>query len=182
MMEVLTIENKSHSMNHVMESTKSSNTPIDIFDDEEEDDLHFCIIDYTEEDSIDYQFVPLLFMESFNMSILDVSIGGRNIKVPADWSIVIGDKNSGELEVIELKKLTDREFDAFVFNPITGFIPDFRSISIDHIYPEIKWHVPKLKYGHLLACPITKGSNPDCVFIVKDINKLPDTLDLSQLI
>lgn len=168
MIDILTVENKSKSMNDVS--------------DELDEYLQFGIIDYSDEDNVDYQFIPFLFGEKYNMSAIELKIGEARIKIPADWSIVIGDKHSGELELLEVKKMTDRTFEAFVFNPITGFFPKFLDIEIMNIYPDIKWYVPKLKSDHILVCPITSGDNPDCVFIVKETNKLPESLDLSQLI
>lgn len=60
------------------------------------------------------------------------------------------------------------------------------------VYPNIKWHFPKLKFGHILAVPLgepntwpksrTGKSVPECCFIVRDINKLPDVLDISKIV
>lgn len=167
-MDILTVENTTFSMNDLP--------------DEIEDDLQFCVIDYTDPHMADYQFIPLLFLESFNMPAMDVKIGEHRIQVPADWSIVIGDKNSGELEIIELKKLADRTFQAFCFNPIKGFMPEFKDIEILNIFPDIKWYVPKLRYGHILATPLSAENDSLCVYIVKDAHKLPEQLDICNLV
>lgn len=169
MIEILSVENKSYSMNDIPEDV--------------DDNLQFGIIDYTDNENIDYQFIPLLFMETFNMTAIELMIDDKyTVKVPADWSIIIGDKFSGELEVLEAKKMTNRSFDAFVFNPISGFYPKFKKVEISNIYPDVRWYLPKLRTGHLLVSPISKGDNPDCVFVVKETNKLPDILDLGQLV
>ena len=169
MIEILSVDNKSYSMNDIPEDV--------------DDNMQFGIIDYTEEDTVDYQFIPLLFMETFTMTAIELMIDDKyTVKVPADWSIVIGDQFSGDLEVIEVKKMTNRSFEAFVFNPISGFYPKFKKVEISYIYPDIRWYLPKLKTSHLLVSPIEKGSNPDCVFVVKETNKLPDILDLGQLV
>lgn len=169
MIEILSVENKSYSMNDIPEDY--------------DDKLQFGIIDYTEEDNVDYQFIPLLFMETFNMTAIELLVDKTyKVRIPADWSVVIGDQFSGDLEIIEAKKMANRSFEAFVFNPISGFYPKFKSIEISNIYPDVRWYLPKLRNGHLLVSPIEKGENPDCIFIVKEINKLPDILDLGQLV
>jgi hypothetical protein len=42
--------------------------------------------------------------------------------------------------------------------------------------------MPKLKNGHILVVPLETGDKPKCALFVKDINKLPDQLDVSTLI
>ncbi len=102
--------------------------------------------------------------------------------MPIDWSILIGDKNSGEIEVLSLKQLNDREFETFAMNPISGYMPHFLDMEIMNVFPDIKWYVPKLRYGHILAVPIEDSESPLCVYIVKDVNKIPDNLDITQLV
>ena len=145
-------------------------------------DLRYCVLDYTDANNVDYMFIPLLFLESFNAPSVDLRIGKYHIQMPIDWSVVIGDKHSGELEVIELKKLNDRPFQVFSINPISGYMPQFLNITITNIFPDVKWYFPKLKYGHLLAVPLSFEEKPLCVFFVKDFNKLPEILDITQMV
>jgi hypothetical protein len=77
--------------------------------------------------------------------------------------------------------LNDRGFTAFAFNPITGYKPEYLDISITNIYSDVKWYAPKLKYGHLLCIPLSDDPNPMCVMFVKEANKIPEVLDLSEL-
>ena len=44
-----------------------------------------------------------------------------------------------------------------------------------------KWYAPKLKFGHLLNVPLHDGENAPCVLFVKEANKLPEVLDISEL-
>ena len=53
--------------------------------------------------------------------------------------------------------------------------------SITNIYTDVKWYAPKLKFGHLLNVPLHDGENPPCVLFVKEANKLPEVLDISEL-
>lgn len=165
-MQILTEYNKPHSMNDIDEKTS----------------IMFCVIDYTNPKTVDYLFYPLLFLEKFTAPAVELSIGGNSVSVPMDWSIVIGDKYSGELEVFQIKRLIDRSFQAFSINPISGFMPDFLDIEVVNIFPDMKWQVPKLRNGHFLALPVENKEKPLCVFITSPTVKVPDILDIHHLV
>jgi len=167
MMRILTIENKTYLMNNVPDNVE---------------DIRYGVLDYTDHHNVDYVFIPLLFLESFNSPAVDLRIGPYRLQMPIDWSIVIGDKHSGDLEVIELKKLNDRPFQVFAMNPIVGYMPEFLDIEIVNIFPDVKWYFPKLKYGHLLAVPLEMKDKPLCIFSVKETNRIPEQLDITQMV
>jgi hypothetical protein len=101
--------------------------------------------------------------------------------MPLDWSVVICEHDVGEPEVVPITSLNDRGFHAFTFNPISSFLPKFQEIEITNVYQEVKWHFPKLKYGHLLAVPLEGGEGSQCAFFVKETSKVPDVLDTYHL-
>lgn len=126
-------------------------------------------------------FLPLIFLESFHSPCIDIKIGSHNIQMPLDWSIVIGDINTGSLEIMPLVYLMDKDFDVFCFNPINGYMPQFLKLEIVTAWPDIKWFFPKLKSGHILTVPLQDGNSPMCAFFVKELNKIPDQLDIRKL-
>lgn len=166
-MKILTSDNVPFEMNNIPD---------------EIEDIRFCVLDYTDHRNVDYIFIPLMFLESYNTPSVDLRIGNHRIQLPMDWSLVIGDKHSGELEVISLKQINDRSFEAFAINPVSGYMPHFLDVEIINIFPDVKWHFPKLKYGHILSVPLQEGDTPLCVFVVKDVNKIPESLDITQLV
>jgi hypothetical protein len=101
--------------------------------------------------------------------------------MPLDWSVIIGDVNSGDLEVMPLIYLNDKDFDVYTFNPISGYMPSFLKLEIVNIWPDVKWYFPKLKNGNLLSVPLSGGHAPLCSFFVKDTNKLPEQIDIRKL-
>lgn len=145
------------------------------------EDLRYCVLDYGNQSDVDFLFFPLFYLDVFSRPAADLKIGKYRIMMPLDWSIVIADKNFGYLEIIELKHLNDREFDVFAFNPINGYMPEFHEISIENIFPDYSWNMPRLKLGHLLAVPLSDGPEPPCAFFVKDTNKLPDSLEITKI-
>jgi hypothetical protein len=145
------------------------------------DDIRYGVLDYSDQSNVDYYFIPLIFLDNFPRPAADLQLGKFRIQMPLDWSIVIVDKHSGAIEILELKNINDREFDAWGFNPINGYMPSFLPINILNIYPDVNWFFPKLKYGHILAVPLEDGPSPMCVYFVKDTNKLPEVLDITKL-
>lgn len=145
------------------------------------DELHYCILDYSNQQDVDFYFIPLIYLDSFPRPAADLKIGDYRVQVPLDWSVVIADKDFGDMEILELKDLRDRPFEAFILNPISGYIPQFGEIVHLNNYPDVTWTVPKLKYGHILAVPLQLGRNPACAFFVKDIHRLPERLDITKI-
>ena len=77
--------------------------------------------------------------------------------------------------------LNDRNFKAFCLNPLTDVMPSFFPISIENVFSETKWFFPKLKPGHILTIPLENKSKPRCAYFIKETNKVPEVLDISQL-
>jgi hypothetical protein len=145
------------------------------------DDLRFCVLDYSSQDNIDFYFIPLVFLDVFPRPSANLRIGNYRIQMQLDWSVVIADKDFGYMEIIELKDLRDRPFEALIFNPITGFMPSFGEITHLNNFPDVTWNMPKLKYGHILVVPLESRPNPACAFFVRDIHRLPEALDITKV-
>lgn len=165
-MNILTVENQCYDLDYVPE---------------EIEDIRYCVLDYSDRDNADYIFVPLVFLESFSCPAAVLKIGGNTVKVPLDWNLVVCDPSVGDPEILPITSLNDRGFKSFVFNPITGFVPEFTEVEIVNIYQDVKWYFPKLKYGHILAVPLEEKDNPRCVYFVKETAKLPDVLSTDDL-
>lgn len=148
---------------------------------EEVDDVRFAILDNSTPSAVDYFFIPLIFLESFNAPALVLKIGNKVIKMPMDWQILIGEQDHGDLETIPLTSLNDRDFHAFSFNPLNSYYPRFLSIEIMDIYPEVTWYAPRLRNGQFLAVPIDEGEKPRCVYFVKDISRNCEVVDYSKV-
>ena len=165
-MRILTNENNSFHLNYLPDVIQ---------------DIRYCVLDYSDQSDVDYYFMPLIFLESFNSPCVDLKIGPYNIQMPLDWSVVIGDINLGDLEVMQLIYLNDKDFDVFTFNPISGYMPRYLRLEIINIWPDVKWYFPKLKNGHLLAIPLEDKPEPLCALFLKDIGKIPENLDIRKM-
>ena len=91
--------------------------------------------------------------------------------MPLDWQMLIGEPDHGDLEVVPLTSINDRDFKAFSLNPLSSFKPDFMPVEILDVYTDSRWYFPKLKNGQLLCVPLARGPRPPCVYFVKDISR-----------
>ena len=167
-MQILTLDNRTFHLN---------NLP-----DEVDDNMRFSVLDNSNPNEPDFFFQPLIFLESFNSPAVVLKIGKHEIQMPLDWCIVVGCKESGnDLEVIPLTSLTDRGFDAFIFNPLSDFKFSFGEIEIVNIYMDVKWYFPKMRNGHILATPLTNGEKPPCAYFVKEISRQSEIIQYGKL-
>ena len=149
---------------------------------EEVDDLRFAILDNSNPANVDYHYIPLIFLESFNAPALVLKIGDKQIKMPVDWQILIGEKEHGDLETLPLTSVNDRGFNAFVFNPLSSVKLDFLPMEIVDIYHDVTWYAPRLKNGQFLCVPIEDGPKPRCAYFVKEISRNCEIVDVSQVL
>jgi hypothetical protein len=127
--------------------------------------------------------MPLIFLESFNSPAILLKIGNYTVQMPLDWSMVVGDKECGlDPEVLPLTSINERGFDAFVFNPVSGFRCEYMPIEIINIYQDVRWFFPKIKNGQILTVPLDDGPEPDCAFFVKEISRQSEIIQLNKLI
>lgn len=165
-MKILTLENQAYNL---------ENLP------EEVDDLRFAILDNSNPHNVDYHYIPLIFLESFNSPALVLRINDTTIKMPLDWQILIGEPEFGDLETIPLTSINDRGFKAFEFNPLTSFRPSFLDIEIIDIYNDVTWYAPRLRNGQFLCVPIDDNEEkPRCIYFVKEISRNCEIVDFSQ--
>ena len=168
-MRILTLEDKCFPL---------TNLP-----DELEEDIRFAVLDNSDPKDPDFFFIPLIFLESFNAPAMVLEIAGKEIMMPLDWSIAVGDSTSGnDLEVLPLTSINNRGFEAFLFKPLKSYKADFGEIKVTNFYNDIKWYFPKMKSGQLLSVPLTDDENPLCAFFIKDVNRQNEIIDFCNLI
>lgn len=165
-MKILTVENKPYDLDTVPE---------------EIDDVRYCVIDGSDKDNVDIFFLPLIFLESFYAPSICLEIGNNKLQMPMDWSILICDEDFSAIEIMPLVSLNNRNFKAVSMNPLLSKSIKSLDMSITNIFQDVKWYFPKLKHGHVLAIPLENKENPQCVFFVKENNKVCD-LELGDLI
>jgi hypothetical protein len=166
-MRILTTTNEAYNLDRVPETV---------------DDLQYCVLDTTNKNNIDFFFIPLIFMETFSAPSMIMEIGPYTVQMPIDWSIMVIERDLGQCEMVPLTSLNDRGFEAMVINPLTVRMIESYEIKIVNVFQEVKWYFPKLKHGHVMSVPAKEGANPPCMFFAKDINQIPDVLDVGSFL
>ena len=168
-MKILTLENQTFPL---------TNLP-----DEMEDEVQFAVLDNSDPKEPDFFFIPLIFLESFSAPAMVLEIAGREIIMPVDWCMAVGDASSGnDLEILPLTSINDRGFEAFLFNPLSSFKFEFGDIKVTNFYNDVKWYFPKMKNGQLLAVPLDDGEKSLCAYFVKDISRQCEIVDYTNLL
>jgi len=165
-MLILTPENRSYDLNKV---------PSEV------EDLRYCVLDCSNKKDIDYYYLPLVFLESYTSPAIVLEIGDKIVQMPLDWSILVCDEDYSTIEIMSLTKLDERGLHTLVYNPFKHMFPVPAEVNVVNVFAEVKWYFPKLKNGHVLVVPIEEGDTPKCVLFVKDLSKLPDSIDVAEL-
>jgi len=166
-MQILTVDNQYFGLN---------NLPKEITE-----DIRYSVLDNSDPKDPDYFFMPLIYLESFSSPAVVLQIGQFQLQMPLEWSMLVGSPDSGELCVMPLTSLNDRGFEAFSFNPLKGFRPEWLNVDVINVYQDVKWYFPKLKSGQLLTTPLEQKFNPLCVYFVKEVSRQSEQLDWSLL-
>ena len=168
-MKILTLENTVFSL---------TNLPDDF-----DEDVRFAVLDNSDPKNPDFFFIPLIFLESFSSPAIVLDIDGKEVTMPIDWHIAVGDSESGnDIEVLPLTSINNRGFDAFLFNPLTSYQCDFAKVEVVNFYNDVKWYFPKMKNGQLLGVPISNKDDTLCAYFVKDINKQSELIDYGKIL
>lgn len=168
-MKILSLNNRSFDLNELPE--------------EVDDNTRFSVLDNSNATDPDFYFMPLIFLESFNSPAILLDIGGYEIQMPLDWCMVVGDSECGlDPEVLPLTSINERGFDAFIFNPVSGFRAEYYKIEIKNIFQDVRWYFPKMKMNQMLTVPLHDGESPPCAFFVKEISRQSEIIQISKLI
>jgi hypothetical protein len=151
--------------------------------DEVDDNMRFNVLDNSNPNDPDFMFMQLIYLESFNAPAMVLKIGDKEVSMPIDWCVAVGDSSSAtHIEILPLTSLNDRGFSALVFNPLSDFRIEFKEIEIVNFYNDVKWYFPKMKPGHLLTTPLSLNEKPECAFFVKEISRQSELIHLDKLL
>tara|TARA_E500000178_G_scaffold156856_1_gene156655 strand:- start:94 stop:603 length:510 start_codon:yes stop_codon:yes gene_type:complete len=169
MTKILTLENEALDLNTLP--------------DQIEEDIRFSVLDNSDNNNPDFFYIPLIFLEAFSSPGIVMKIGDQEIQMPIDWHIAVGCSDSGnDLEVLPLTSISDRGFEAFLFNPLTSFKADFGQVKVTNYYNDVKWYFPKVKQGQLLSIPLEDKKNPLCAYFIKDVTRQTELIKYGELL
>lgn len=165
-MIVLTEHNEAASVDGLMEGAE----------------LYFCVLDFAKPKTPDYQFKKCVALETYDAPIARLKIGPFEAAIPWKWSVMIS--YADQAEVITVRDLIGRDYEAFCLNPLSGYMPERLPIRYAGCY-ESSWTCPRTQRHEMLAIPIGAArvgarKGPICLLAGENL-KVPETIDVSLL-
>ena len=160
-MNILTPENYAFEMDQVTDT---------------EPDALFCVLDLSDLENTDFYFKHIWNTVSFNSMSAELQIGENKIQVPLNWQILLGDEETGMVEMCTIENLLNmKEPCAYVYNPVRSLYAKFEPVKVLHVFTvAIKYQIPYLNKKNLLAVPMKTGFNPPCAFFADENEKIQD--------
>jgi hypothetical protein len=111
---------------------------------------HFWVLDLT---LLDFTLAPLVSWEEVVCPTLVLSVNGFNFCLPANWNVLVYDKETSQLDVVELSEACGREFTALGYGPKhSRQVPI--TITVINYYVEHKNVGPLLNKQQMLCHPV----------------------------
>lgn len=111
---------------------------------------YFWVLDFT---LLDYTLAPLTTLEQTVCPSLQVRIQGFDFIVPANWNILVFDKETSQLDTVEISEAAGREFTAMVYGPNKS-MPVAGMITVVDYFQEFVNVGPSLNKHQMLCHPI----------------------------
>lgn len=139
-------------------------------------DEMYSSLDLSNMNNVDYFFNHILQVTTFTAFSVKLQIGEYEIVVPLNWQILLGDEESGMMEVCSIENILNMQNPcAFVYNPISSMYAKFLPVKITAVYQiYTKWTVPCLDRRNMLTVPLTEGDKPLCAYFADDNDKFQD--------
>lgn len=137
----------------------------------------YCSLNLSNLEDTDYFFKHILSTVTFTAMTAELKIGEMVTQVPINWQILLGDEETGMMEMSTIEDLLAMKHQptAFVYNPINSLYPRFLPVKVNAIYTvNVKWQVPMLSKSHLLAIPLECKEKPLCAFFADENDKFPE--------
>lgn len=104
----------------------------------------------------DFTLTPLLMLEEVVCPSIQIMIKGFQFILPANWNILVYDRETAQLDVVELAETAGREFTAMVYGPNKSQA-EASIVTVTNYYVEHKNVGPSLNKHQMLCHPIGPG-------------------------
>jgi hypothetical protein len=102
----------------------------------------------------DFCLAPITMIEETICSSVLVCINGFEFVAPANWHILVYDRETSQLDAIDIASASGHEFTALVYGPRCSR-PSPGVITVHEYYPEYKNVGPSLTKTQMLCHPIS---------------------------
>lgn len=111
---------------------------------------HMWVLDLNQ---LDFMLAPLLMLEEVVCPSIRLMVKGFEFVLPANWNILVYDRETAQMDVVELADAAGRQFTAFTYGP-TKTQPSPEIITVTNYYIEYKNVGPSLNKHQMLCHPI----------------------------
>lgn len=111
---------------------------------------HMWVLNLTE---LDFMLAPLLMLEEVVCPSIQLMVQGFEFVLPANWNILVYDRDTAQLDVVELADAAGREFTAMLYGP-KKTKPEAALITVTNYHVEHKNVGPSLNKHQMLCHPV----------------------------
>lgn len=111
---------------------------------------HMWVLDLT---IMDFTLAPLSMLEEVVCPSIQLCVDGYEFVLPANWNILVYDRDTTQLDVVEISETAGREFTALVYGPNKSR-PEPATIIVSNYFIEYKNVGPSLNKHQMLCHPI----------------------------
>lgn len=111
---------------------------------------HMWVLDLT---MPDFTMAPLLMLEEVVCPSIEIMVNGFQFTLPANWNILVYDRDTAQLDVVELAECAGREFTAMVYGPNKSSASP-AIVTVTNYFIEHKNVGPSLNKHQMLCHPI----------------------------
>jgi len=104
---------------------------------------------------MDYTITPLLTLEEIISPSISLQIAGFNFNLPASWNILVCDKDTSQLDLVECSQLAGKDFNAFIYGQ-NKWKFDSDQIRVTNYNPQYVHTSPSLNKHQMLCHPISQ--------------------------
>jgi hypothetical protein len=111
---------------------------------------YMWVLDLTQKD---FMLAELTMLEEVVCPSIQLMVRGFQFILPANWNILVYDRDTAQLDVVELADAAGREFTAMAYGP-TKTKPDPALITVTNYFVEYKNIGPSLFKHQMLCHPV----------------------------
>jgi hypothetical protein len=111
---------------------------------------HLWVLDLN---ALDFMLAPLMMLEEVVCPSMTLMIRGFQFTLPANWNILVYDRDTAQLDVVQLAEAAGRQFTAFSYGPSKSY-PTPEIITVTNYHVEYRNVGPSLNKHQMLCHPV----------------------------
>ena len=143
--------------------------------------IEHVVLTTTEKREWDYVVRTTTSVQIIRSALWDVRIGRFRTTLPADVWIVVGDRETADVDVVRVEDAV-RRFDAVTINPFTSPFVTFAACAGTGQARHGVWGCPHMPSGSFLVYPLENGENPFCLLVAVDVPRQMPRLNVGDLL